>query len=136
MKKDKLRSSGITVDQIYNTSDPSWYATVNFKGDGDLFMANRFDGTIYTKEPNSLPGAIDRIMEIAKGFGIKFQLWGKLPRLNYGDFKLNPPPEGWREMLQGEAGRIGFVSLYGSTKEAALSDFLLATETEEDFLDM
>lgn len=109
MYGDMLFATGIIVWHGYaGNGRYGWWAMVEFQdyGKGSIL------GKIHTKYGDDLACSIDTIKKDAERLGIKF-VNTFTPFVYYrgdGENKDFPPPDGWRELLEKEARRIGFRS--------------------------
>jgi hypothetical protein len=132
-KSGRYWSTGITVtwsplaERINDEPYSGWHAKLDYSDDG--FANNDPDagqvsteGTLYTRYPvrnakirSGLSVAVDALIADAERLNIEFIGTSAYPEpwLYYrgdGEDAEHPPPDGWRETLAAEAGRIGFRS--------------------------
>ena len=113
-------STGITLTHL----DGRWSATLNYLDDGfcdDDTDAGRIStqGTLHTRylvrdgrHVDALTAVVDALKVDAERLGIVWR--GALdPPTLYVDVDRSDLPDGWRELVAGQAARIGWVSEYG-----------------------
>jgi hypothetical protein len=117
MYKDKLYSVGIIVWYGYGGGTKyGWWAKVEYEDFGHCDRGS-VAGSIATKYADDIRYSINTIKADAEKLTIEFveTFPGPGPCLFYlqdGDSNDYPPPDGWRDLLEDEARRIGFHSIY------------------------
>lgn len=127
-------ATGITVRYGYSGMNLyGWAARVEFYDDG--FCSDDTDsGTISTEgtlrtryyvregagpDADGLAAAIDAVRADADRLGVAFRDDGVLAPCVYyegdGENENYPPPEGWRELVDAQAARLGWRGLYVKT---------------------
>jgi len=128
-------TTGITVKYGYSGSGRyGWAAEVAFYDNG--FCDDDTDaGTISTQgilrtryfvregsgpDADGLTAAVDAMKADAERLGIRFSIIGG-PRVYYqgdGEDEDWPPPDGWRELVNAQARRLGWEPLYRERESA------------------
>jgi hypothetical protein len=130
-------ATGIIVRYGYSGEDKyGWGAEVNFYDDG--FCDDDTDngvvstqGTLHTRylvregdgpDADALAAAIDAVKAAAERLGIQWRAdLGFGPNVYYqsdGQSEDYPPPDGWRELIDAQAQRIGWPILYTDSSRA------------------
>lgn len=129
-------ATGITVRYGYHGSGMyDWSAEVRFRddgsaGDGDTDSAAvTTEGTLKTRylvcegtdpDIDALAVVIDAVKADAERLGITWSGWSGLPTVYYqgdGDDEGYPPPDGWRDMVNAQAIRLGWRPVYAAEEQ-------------------
>ena len=103
----QLWSTGIS---LYCNGEDEWWASVKVHDNGFCDLSS-ICGEIKTCYGQPLSDAIDIVKRDTENLGIIFPNESYSRHLYYigdGEWKDYPPPEGWKELLQQEAKRIGW----------------------------
>jgi hypothetical protein len=118
-------ATGITVRYGYSGGGRyGWQAIAEFFDDGwaGNDCAGRgvsTEGRLVTRyhvvdddEADGLTAAVDAVKADAERLGIIFRQDGRVFYENDGDSEDYPPPQGWRELVDAQASRLGWGGIY------------------------